>query len=231
MKMTRPDYKAILRHNFYFANIDEEALENLAQNLTTREYQRDEVVLWEDEPASGLYIIISGALKVTRVSPQGRELILNILVAQDSFNAIAMFTRGNHPARVIALEKATLLYLDYAVVKNLLARSPSFTNALLTGFAERIQELTSLLASFSLQSVEGRLAEFLIKNAKGGILLRERWLTQEELAARIGTVPDVLSRILRSLVEEGVIEMDRRSIRILNLPALEARSGKAQFPT
>lgn len=229
--MTHPNFKAILRHNFYFANIDEEALEYLAQNLSTREYQRDEVVLWEDEPASGLYIIFSGTLKVVRVSAQGRELTLNILVAQDSFNAIAMFTHGNNPARVIALEKATLLYLDYAVVNNLLARSPNFSTALLTGFSGRIQELTNLLSSLSLQPVEGRLAEFLITKAKGDIFLREKWLTQDELAARIGTVPDVLSRILRSLVEEGLIEMDRRSIRILNRPALEARSGNAQFPT
>ena len=229
--MTHPDYKDILRHNFYFVNIDEEALEYLAHNLSTREYQRDEVVLWEDEPASGLYIILSGTLKVVRVSPQGRELTLNILVAQDSFNAIAMFTRGNHPARVIALERATLLYLDYSVVKNLLDSSPDFSTALLTGFAGRIQELTDLLASLSLQPVEGRLVEFLLKKAKGDIFIRENWLTQEELAARIGTVPDVLSRVLRGLVEEGLIEMDRRRIRILNHPALEARTGKAPFPT
>lgn len=221
-----PDFREILRRNIYFAHIDEKSLEYLVQNLSKREFQRDEVVLWEGESASGLYIILYGTLKVVMTSLQGRELTLNILGKYDSFNAIAMFTHGSHPARVIALERSSLLYLDYTVIQTLLKQSPDFSTALLNGFANRIQELTDRLFSLSLQPVENRLSDFLLRKSEGGIFQREKWLTQEEIAAQIGTVPDVLSRVLRSMIEEGLIEMDRRQIRILNRPALEARSGK-----
>jgi len=75
----------------------------------------------------------------------------------------------------------------------------------------------------SLRTVEARLARFLLEQATGGVLRRQRWATQAEMAARLGTVPDELNRALRSLAEEGLIQVKRHQIQILDRQGLEAK--------
>ena len=93
--------------------------------------------------------------------------------------------------------------------------------------ADRVAGLVQLVADLSLHSVEVRLARFLLEQAKGDEVVRRRWNTQSELAARLGTVPDVLSRALRALSEAGLIAVDRQRIQILNPVALGQRAQLA----
>ncbi len=84
--------------------------------------------------------------------------------------------------------------------------------------------LLSLVEDLSLRTVEARLARLLLEQSRGGTVQRRRWATQSEMAARLGTVPDVLNRALRSLVDEGLIQVERHQIQILDLQGLEARA-------
>jgi CRP/FNR family transcriptional regulator len=91
--------------------------------------------------------------------------------------------------------------------------------------ADRITYLAGMVAELSLHSVEVRLARLLLEAATGGALVRPAWLTQAELAARLGTVPDVLSRALRTLADAGLIRFDRRQITVLDRDKLAARAS------
>jgi CRP/FNR family transcriptional regulator len=82
--------------------------------------------------------------------------------------------------------------------------------------AERVQHLMAQVEDLSLRPVDARLARFLLEAAQEGSVTRRRWETQAELAARLGTVPNVLNRALRQLEEAGLIRVDRRSIQILD---------------
>ena len=93
---------------------------------------------------------------------------------------------------------------------------------MIENIAGRVIHLVSLVADLSLRSVGERVARMLLDEADDNIMHRRRWATQTELAARLGTVPDVLSRVLRSMVDAGMIEMDRHEIRILDRQALES---------
>mgnify|MGYP000856244364 FL=1 len=81
------------------------------------------------------------------------------------------------------------------------------------------------MEDLSLRTVTARLARLLIENASDDVILRRRWATQAEMASRMGTVPDVLNRALRSLAAEGLIEVDRQKIRICDRPGLKARAS------
>ncbi|MBK9007383.1 MAG: winged helix-turn-helix domain-containing protein [Anaerolineae bacterium] len=90
--------------------------------------------------------------------------------------------------------------------------------------ADKIVGLVTLAADLSLKTVEARFAKLLLDAAEGDVIERRRWTNQTELAARLGTVPDVLSRVIRELTKVGLIEMDRQSIRILDRAGLAERA-------
>jgi CRP-like cAMP-binding protein len=97
---------------------------------------------------------------------------------------------------------------------------PDFAQQVIAKMADRLLHLVSLVTDLSLRTVTGRLARLLLEDASGDILHRPRWYTQAELAARLGTVPDVIQRALRSLESDDFIEVDRHQIRILDRSAL-----------
>ncbi len=96
--------------------------------------------------------------------------------------------------------------------------------AVIEFLANRIAELTDMVAALSLHTVTQRLARVLLEQAEGDVIYRRRWATQSEIAAHLGTVPEVLNRALRSLVEEQLIEFSRQQIRILDRPGLVAKT-------
>ncbi|MCB9125881.1 MAG: winged helix-turn-helix domain-containing protein [Caldilineaceae bacterium] len=93
----------------------------------------------------------------------------------------------------------------------------------MTNMADRIAYLARLVADLLLHTVEVRLA-LLLDEAEAGTLVRPPWLTQAELAKRLGTVPDVLSRALRSLADAGLVRVDRRQIAVLDRSGLAERA-------
>ena len=208
----------------FFSNLDDKSISAIVTNLQVREFFSGEVVIWEGETAKGLYLVKKGWLKVTKTSSTGREMILNILGQYDSFNLISIFTGSNNPANVLALENSEVLFLEKEIILKILNDSPEFLSSLLFQFANKIQTLTQMVGSLSLKTVESRLAFLLLKESPTNIFHREKWLTQDELAALIGTVPDVLSRVLRGFVEAGLIEFDSKKIKILDRSSLQEKA-------
>ena len=109
----------------------------------------------------------------------------------------------------------------------LFSAQPALLLHVMANMADRIAHLAELVADLSLHTVEVRLARLLLESAADGTLERQAWLTQAELAARLGTVPDVLSRALRILADGGLIRFDRRQITILDRPGLLQRAQLA----
>lgn len=137
------------------------------------------------------------------------------------FNEIGVFANQPNPATAVALEPTGVWILQRESVSKLLIEHPEFAQHVIEQMARRIFHLVTLVTDLSLRSVMGRLARLLLDNATDDVLLRPRWYTQSELAARLGTVPDVIQRTLRDLDKQGVIAVQRDQIRILNHHALE----------
>lgn len=211
----------ILAANPIFQGLDEPTLQALALGTTWREVDAGEVVVLEGEAQPGLYYLHHGWVKVVKTSPTGREQILRFLEPGDTFNEIAVFTDRPNPATAVALEPAAVWIIPRAMLSRLIAERPAFAQQVIANLAGRMLYLVSLVTDLSLRPVTGRLARLILDEAQGEALVRPRWYTQAELAARLGTVPDVIQRALRNLEQEGVIAVERDQIQILNRPALE----------
>lgn len=203
-----------------FAGLDDSSLRELAQAARWREYTAGDVVVLEGDAQPALYYLQYGWLKVIKMSPSGREQILRFLEPGETFNEVGVFAGQPNPATAVALEPAGTWLIQRPVLLRFLRERPDFAQDVITRLAERMLFLVSLVTDLSLRPVTGRLARLLLQDASGDILERPRWYTQAELAARLGTVPDVVQRALRSLEAEGLIAVDRQQIRILDRAAL-----------
>jgi len=210
------DVNRVLRAVPAFAGLEPATLEFVAREAIPRPYAAGEVLFLEGEPCAGLFIVESGWLKVVKTSPSGREQIIRIVGAGELFNEVEVFAGVPNQTTVLALEPAVVCTISYPAMRQLLHQHPDFARIINENLARRVLQLLALVEDLSLRSVEARLARVLLESASAGEVPRRRWTTQAEMAARLGTVPDVLNRALRSLVEEGLIELDRRHIKILD---------------
>lgn len=205
----------------FFKGLDDDVIRELAQDAIWREYSAGEVVFLEGEQPQGLYYLQSGWLKIAKISPDGREQVLQFLEPGETFHALGVFASRPNPATAIALEPAGIWILRRNVVTTLLTENPQLAQHVIESMAGRILELVDLVEDLSLRTVRGRLARLLVEDAKDDTLHRPRWYTQAEIAARLGTVPDVLQRALSSLADDGLIEVERSAIIIRQRQRLE----------
>ena len=149
--------------------------------------------------------------------------MLRLIGPGEVFNEIGVFANRPNPATAITLEPTGIWLIEQRAVRQVLESHPLMAIQVMERMADRIGDLVMLVTDLSLRTVEERLARLLLQT-QGDVLVRQPWATQAELAARLGTVPDVLSRALRSLADAGLIEVERQQIRLLDRAGLEARA-------
>ena len=208
----------------HFSGLDDATLRAVAQAAIRQGYANDQVVFVEGEPSDGLFIVETGWFKVSKMSADGREQVLHFLGPGETFSALSVFTEMPNPATVVALEESVVWLVHREAMLRLLDTHPKLARVMVQKLATRVQHLISLVEDLSLRTVEARLARLLLEQGGRGTVQRRRWATQTELAARLGTVPDVLSRALRKLAAEGLIRVARHQIEILDIKGLEKRA-------
>jgi len=210
-----------------FSGLDAATLEAVAQAASSRHYDAGQVIYLEGEPATALYVLETGWVKATRMTPDGREQALSFLRPVDIFGDIAVFTGTSYPGTVVALEDVEAWAIDGATFLDLTARHPQLALACIRRLAERVLYFIGLVEDLSLRSVETRLASTLLKHAEARegrlIVPRRSWTTFDEMAVRLGTVRDVLSRALHTLEDEGLLKVERHEITLLDPQGLEKR--------
>jgi CRP-like cAMP-binding protein len=207
-----------------FTGLEPAALEILAGGAQGRAFEADEVVFFEGEVSEGLYVVASGWLKGSKVSAAGREQVLRYFGAGEAINEVGLFVETTNPATLIALEPSRVWLIPRRAILTLVAQQPGLLWPLTQNLARRLLEVVRLVEDLSLLPLEARLAKYLLEHAAGDVFERRRWATQAELAARLGTVPDVLNRILRGFADEGLVAVERQRIVILDRAGLEART-------
>jgi CRP/FNR family transcriptional regulator len=209
----------------YFANLDAALLEMIAQQTRLQRYNPGQIVLLEGDQDVALYIVESGWLKAVKTSAEGREHVLHFIGPGEVFNAIGVFAEDSNPATVIALEATSVWVIQQEAMLALFDEHPELGRIVIQRLAKRVQQLIQMVEDLSLRTIEARLARYLIEQSKAEQMARPRWATQAEMANRLGTVPDVLNRALRSLAKDGLIKVERQQIHILDFEGLEVRAG------
>jgi CRP-like cAMP-binding protein len=212
-----------LRRISLFAHLSDAALARVAEVAIRRTYAPGEMILLEGEPCRAAYFIAEGEVRVVRISPFGREQVLARLKPGEGFNTVPIFQAGslNH-ASVQAVTPIVLFAIPSDAIRRLIAENPELALALLRDFAARLDHLTNLVEDLSLRTVRGRLARFLLDNADRDEPL-QRW-TQEEIAAHLGTVRDMVGRSLRAFADAQLVEIERQRITLLDREGLETEA-------
>jgi len=210
----------------YFSGLDRPVLQSIVQTAVRQDHDAGQVVFLEGEACAGLYLVQNGWLKIAKLSPEGREQILRVVGPGEVCNEIGVFAGQPCPATGIALDEATVWIIEPETIHRLLDQVPGLAHAVTQSLAGRVLHLLGLVEDLSLRTVEARLARLLLERATAGTLQRHRWATQAEMAARLGTVPDVLSRVLCKLAEEGLVQVSRHQIQILDRPGLTVKAQR-----
>jgi CRP-like cAMP-binding protein len=195
----------------------------MAHRAVWREYAAGAIVFLEGDIARGFYCLHYGWLKEVKISPEGREQILQYLGPGEIFNYMGIFVDRPNPATAIALEPAGVWLLQRDSFHSVLVTNPFLGLRVAEALADYVVHLVKLVSDLSLHTVEARLAQRLLEQAEADVVYRQSWATQAEMAARLGTVPDVIGRALQKLVEEQLIRVERQRIWILNRAGLAAK--------
>jgi len=219
--------KTVLQRLRHFGDLSDEIQQALAASASRRHFNAGQVIYVEGEPAEAIYVLESGWVKATRMTREGREQAMMFLRPVEIFGDIAVFTGTTYPGTVVALDDVDVWLIPAKTILDLIPRHPELATAVIRHLGGRVLHYISLVEDLSLRSVEARLANTLLRHAElqdGQLVVpRREWTTFDEMATRLGTVRDVLSRVLKTLEGEGLLKVEKQSITLLDPKRLEER--------
>ncbi len=216
----------LLRKTPLFATLPDEDLRRVAELAVSRRFAKKEVVFREGDRADGFFVVVSGKVKVFKLSGEGKEQILHVLEAGQTFAEAVIFEGGAYPAHAETLTEAELFFLPKRPFVDLLERHPNVAIRMLGSLSRWLKRMTDLVESLSLKDVETRLVFYLSEELKArGIPPRdgaelELPIGKNVLASRLGTVPETFSRTLKKLQDDGLIAVRGKRIRIVSAGSL-----------
>ena len=215
-----------------FGALDEKELRALADRAVEQKLAGGEVLFVAGEEARGLYVIAEGAVRAYRESLDGREQVIHVERAGATIAEVPMFDDGAYPSTVAAEEDSVILFIDKRDVRSLCLSHPNIALAALKLMAVRLRRCAELVEALSLHEVDQRLARLLLGEARScgrrkdeGTVF-ELALTNQQIAARIGTVREVVSRALSRLQQNELILVSGRVITIFDEETLRAFAGE-----
>lgn len=207
-----------LRGNQYFDDVSDEILKDIATHTRLGEFQRGDVLFWEGDPCEGLFILQQGSAKIFRLSPQGRQYIVRILQEGDTFAEVPAFDEGTSPVNVEALEVCRAWIIDKHKLHTLVMEHPAFAQKVLVNFGRMLRGMVRMVSEMAFYQVTHRLARLIDTELPQD---KSAAWTQEQLAARLGTVREVVARSIKELERSGAIKMEDRRIQIVDREIFE----------
>jgi CRP/FNR family transcriptional regulator len=207
-----------------FNGLPAEQIEEMVQICLDQKFEKGRELFSEGNKAKGFYLLLSGKVKIYKLSPEGKEQILHIFERGEIFGEAPVFAGGSYPANAAAIEQSRALFFPRASFIDLIGREPAIALNLLSILSQRLRRFTQLVEDLSLKEVPGRLAAYLIYLGERGSGLQtlELEITRTQLASLLGTIPETLSRILAKMAQQGIISVEGRRIRVLDRKALES---------
>ena len=219
-------HASYLKKTTVFADLTENELDFLAHRAVVRKVQAGEMLFVEGDACGGLWVVESGKVKIFKTAPNGREQVLTIDGPGSSVAELPVFDGGNYPASAAAVEDTTLLFISKDDFRALCLNHPEVALKVLRVVGRRLRSLVGIIEELSFKTVKHRLVSMLLQLSKEGqsspagveVTLPA---AHQEIAARIGTVRELVSRGLGRLQAQNLIQVDGRKILIRDAKALE----------
>ncbi len=213
-----------LRCCHLFSGVPAEDLAAIAAFTTALTIPKDDYLFHEGEAARGFYLVQSGAFNVHRVSAAGKEQVIHIFRAGESFAETALASTTGYPAHARAVEPSTVLLIPKIPVLELIGRRPDLALRMLGSMSTHLRVLVGMLDDLTLKDVESRLLNWLNKHgstAPNGVIKLPS--TKRVLAAELGTSSETLSRTLARLRAQKLISVAAKTITVHNVKELVAQ--------
>jgi CRP/FNR family transcriptional regulator len=210
------------------AALSETELQALASRAVERRFAPEEALFWEGEACAGIFLLIEGSVKIFKTSPGGREMMLALETAPSTVAELPLFDGGPYPASVRAVEPVAALFITKSDFQQVCRQFPDVALKLLAVVGHRLRHLVAVVESMTFGSVTQRLARLLLDTSRQTVGDQfDLPLTHQELASRLGTVREVVSRNLARFRAEGLVRIQGHQVQILDRKGLE-REAEAQ---
>ena len=206
-----------------FNGLSLQQLDEVARIVSDKEYKKGELVFSDGDEGIGFYIVISGRVKVYKVSPDGKEQIMHIFGPGQPFAEVPVFEGSRYPANAEIIEHSRLFFFPTKDFVKLIHDNPSLAMNMLASLSQRLKQFSHLIESLSLKEVPGRLASYLLylsdKNGSTDEFALD--IAKSQLASFLGTIPETLSRIFTKMTIKGLVRINGPQIFILDRTGLE----------
>jgi CRP/FNR family transcriptional regulator len=212
-----------LQQTMLFGGLPNSQLQNLAAIAVPRTYEKGESVFQQGEPGTGFFIVQTGRIKVFKLAKDGREQILHIFSEGDHFAEVPVLDGKPYPASATAIGTTDALFFPRQPFLYLLEQQPDLAINLLRSFARHLRHFSNLIDNLTLREVPARLANYLLEQSQqsDSATIISLALTKGQLAAKLGTIPETLSRAFAKLKQQGLLTVQGNQIQLLDFEALQ----------
>ncbi len=217
-----------LRQVSIFSTLSPQEVKEIQPYVRVERYKKKESIFSEGDPSDWLYIVRTGKVKITKISHEGKEIILEVISPMDFFGGIAVMRGFPYPANAVAMENTELLKISRKNLLHIMDRFPGLMYCLATNIGDRIKGSHETLKSIALEKVESRIASLLIKlsdkageKTPEGVLINMR-LTKQDIAEMVGTTVETSIRTMSKLKKIGLVSSKTGKILIKDLAKLRS---------
>jgi CRP/FNR family transcriptional regulator len=215
-----------------FNGLSQEQLSQIRRIAIDKFYDKGKTIFLESDDCNGFYIVVTGKVKIYKVSFEGKEQILHIYGPGNPFGEVPVFSGQKFPANAETILKSRLLFIPRQAFVDLISEHPSLAMNMLAILSMRLRQFTVQIENLSLKEIPARLASYLTyladEQATGDFV--SLTISKGQLASLLGTIPETLSRILAKMNQQNLIQVEGRNITLLDRNGLEelAEHGKLQ---
>ena len=212
-----------LSHLDLFKGLTVEQLDAIARIVSDKEYKKGQIIFSEGDEGEGFYLVISGRVKVYKLSPEGKEQIMHIFGPGKPFAEVPVFGGSRYPANAEAMDHCKLFLFPKKAFISLIQENPSLAMNMLASLSQRLKQFSNLIETLSLKEVPGRLASYLLylSDKNGSIDEFKLDIAKSQLASLLGTIPETLSRIFAKMGSRELVRINGPEVIILNRTGLE----------
>lgn len=212
----------LLRQAPLFSALSPDELAQIAANARSLELETGALLFREGDKADAFYFIVSGGMRLFKLAPDGNEKVIELIQAGETFAEAVVFLGGRYPVYAAALNPARLLRIDMADFIRTLKANNSMAMKMLASISLRLHQLINDVRALSLETAGQRVAGYLLEHcpAQSGTAIFQLPAHKNVIASRLGIKPETFSRVLASLRDLGLVELDGPQIRIPDLGKL-----------
>ena len=218
-----------LKDLMVFSRLDDSEIEWICHKAYRRNYEKGEIIYFEKDDIEKLYFLIKGRVKLTMMSAEGKEKVVDILHQGDIFGEISFFDHNPQPLTAEVQENCTLLIISWNDFENIIKDSPSLSIKIIEALAKKTRLLANQVRELVFQDAEGRLAALLKRFASeygkkdNENIIIGIGLTHQEIANLLGTSRVTVTKIINKFEKEKILRTQNRKIIIQNMSKLKEK--------